>query len=87
VNERRPDKAGNGTASQRAPSLIRRCALGIWLCGIAVLGAVEFRRHALAGGDLSMTPVAWMWLAGSTVTGIVGVALLLRELRAKSRSS
>jgi hypothetical protein len=34
-----------------------------------------------------MTPVAWMWLAGSTVTGIVGVALLLRELRAKSRSS
>jgi hypothetical protein len=87
VNERRPGKAGNDPATQRAPSLIRRCALGIWLCGIALLGVVEFRRHAFTEGALSMTPVAWMWLAGSAVTGIVGVALLLRELRAKSRSS
>lgn len=63
------------------PSLLRRCALGIWLCGIALIGVVEFRRYAFAGGDLSMTPTAWLWLAGSTLTGLVGIALLLRELR------
>lgn len=63
------------------PSLLRRCALGIWLCGIALIGVVEFRRFAYAGGTLSLTPVAWLWLAGSTLTGIVGIALLLRELR------
>jgi hypothetical protein len=62
------------------PSLLRRCALGIWLCGIAVLGMVEFRRAAFAGEVLAMTPIAWMWLAGSTVTGVIGIALLVREL-------
>ncbi|GAA3932353.1 hypothetical protein [Luteimonas lutimaris] len=69
----------------RSPSLIRRCALGIWLCGIALMGVVEFRRYALAGGELSMTPVAWMWLVGSTVTGVVGIVLLVRELRRHRR--
>lgn len=69
----------------RSPSLIRRCALGIWLCGIALMGVVEFRRYALAGGELSMTPVAWMWLVGSTVTGVVGIVLLVRELRRNRR--
>ena len=63
------------------PSLLRRCALGIWLCGIALIGLVEFRRHSLAGGGFSMTPVAWMWLLGSIVTAAIGIALLVRELR------
>jgi hypothetical protein len=65
----------------RPPSLLRRCALGIWLCGIALMGVVEFRRAAPAGDTLAMTPVAWLWLVGSTVTGIAGIALLVRELR------
>jgi hypothetical protein len=80
MSRRSPDEAGQ-PASPAPASLLRRCALGIWLCGIALLGAVEFRRYAQAGEGLAMTPVAWMWLVGSTVTGIIGVALLLRELR------
>jgi len=51
------------------------------LCGIALIGVVEFRRYSLASGEFSMTPVAWMWLLGSIVTGAIGVALLVRELR------
>src|SRR5690606_26192133 len=65
----RRGSGGVNPAPPRPPSLLRRCALGIWLCGIAVLGAVEFRRYAFAGDGTSMTPVAWMWLAGSAVTG------------------
>lgn len=80
MNGQRPDDQRNAPVAPRAPSLVRRCALGIWLCGIALLGVVEFRRHALAGDVLAMTPVAWMWLAGSTITGVVGIALLVREL-------
>jgi hypothetical protein len=87
VNGRPPDDLRNGPVAPRAPSLIRRCAIGIWLCGIALLGMVEFRRHALAGGELAMTPVAWMWLVGSTVTGAIGIALLVRELRHHRRQS
>ncbi len=75
-----PDDARNDPAARLAPSLIRRCAIGIWLCGIALLGVVEFRRHALAGDALAMTPVAWMWLIGSTITGAIGIVLLVREL-------
>ena len=71
----------NDPAARHTPSLLRRCALGIWLCGIALLGAVEFRRHAWASGEFSMMPVAWMWLMGSLVTGAIGITLLVRELR------
>lgn len=44
------------------------------------MGVVEFRRAAFAGETLAITPIAWMWLAGSTVTGVIGIALLVREL-------
>lgn len=83
VNPKPPQEPRPGPG---APSLIRRCALGIWLCGIALLGVVEFRRHALADGVLAMTPVAWLWLAGSTVTGTIGIVLLVRELRRRDGS-
>ncbi|HVI57453.1 MAG TPA: hypothetical protein VM619_01070 [Luteimonas sp.] len=75
----RPGRQHDGTPPAR-PSLLRRCALGIWLCGIALMGVVEFRRAALAGDTLAMTPIAWMWFAGSTVTAVAGIALVLREL-------
>ena len=68
-------------AQAPAPCLLRRCALGLWLCGIAALGAIEFHRAAFAAGTFAPTLVAWLWLAGTCATGVVGVALLLRELR------
>jgi hypothetical protein len=83
VNGQLPEDARDRTAASRGPSVIRRCALGIWLCGIALMGMVEFHRHALTGDGLSMTPVAWLWLAGSTATGVIGITLLVRELRRK----
>lgn len=76
-----PGDGQDDPAARRKPSLLRRCALGFWLCGIALMGAVEFLRHAPASGEFSMTPVAWMWLVGSLVTGATGTGLLVRELR------
>ena len=64
-----------------APGLLRRYALGLWLCGIAALGAIEFHRAAFASGTYAPSLVAWLWLAGTCATGLFGVALLLRELR------
>ena len=85
MNGQLPEDARDRPALSRGPSVIRRCALGIWLCGIALLGAVEFRRYAMPDGGFSMTPVAWMWLAGSIITGAVGVAWLVRELQRSRR--
>jgi hypothetical protein len=67
---------------ERAPStgLLRRCALGLWLCGIAALGAVEFARAGFVDGDFAPALTGWLWLAGSGACAIVGIALLVREV-------
>ncbi len=67
-------------ANDPAPGLLRRCALGLWLCGIAAMGGIEFHRAAFASGPFAPTLIAWLWLAGSGICAIVGIALLLREL-------
>ena len=68
-------------ANAPAPGSLRRNALGLWLCGIAALGAIEFHRAAFAAGPFAPTLVAWLWLAGTCATGMVGFALLLRQWR------
>ncbi|WP_226468808.1 hypothetical protein [Luteimonas panaciterrae] len=69
----------------RAFSPVRRYALAIWFCGIAVIGAMEFHRTAFAAGHFAPTFIAWLWLAGTLVTAVIGILLALRERRA-SRS-
>jgi hypothetical protein len=66
--------------TERPPtSLLRRCALGLWLCGIAALGAVEFVRAAFVDGTFAPMLTGWLWLAGSSACAIVGIGLLVRE--------
>jgi hypothetical protein len=62
-----------------ATGLLRRCALGLWLCGIAALGAVEFVRTAFVDRTFAPTLTGWLWLAGSSACAIVGIGLLVRE--------
>lgn len=62
--------------------MIRRYALGLWLCGIALLGTVEFARAAFAHGTFSPSPVAWLWLAGTLATAACGVVALVVQRRA-----
>jgi hypothetical protein len=62
-----------------SPGLLRRCALGLWFCGIAALGGIEFQRAAYGNDIFAPTLVAWLWLAGSVACALVGIALLLRE--------
>ena len=67
-------------ANEPTPGLLRRCALGIWFCGIAALGGIEFHRAAFAADAFAPTLVAWLWLAGSVACALAGIALLLREV-------
>ena len=67
------------------PGLLRRCALGLWLCGIAALGAVEFVRAAFPDGIFAPTLVGWLWLAGSAACALVGIVLLVREVVVSQR--
>ena len=67
-------------ANEPGPGLLRRCAPGLWFCGIAALGGIEFHRAAYGNDGFAPTPVAWLWLAGSLACALVGLALLLREV-------
>jgi len=59
--------------------------LGLWLCGLAVLGLARawlyLVRDAGAAG-----PLGWIWLGGAVLLAATGAALLLRGLaRARGR--
>lgn len=71
---------------QRLAALLRRYALGLWLGAIALVGVAGFRSAAMGENGLVVTPTAWLWLVGSTVTGVVSVLVLLRALHRRSRS-
>lgn len=55
-----------------------RYALGLWFCGIAVLGLLRFWLKAREAGDLPLALDAWLWLAGSLLCALIGVVALLR---------
>jgi len=63
------------------PGLIRRCALGLWFCGIALLGLLQFFGKALRGDGFHPGTIAWIWLTGSVVFATLGIAAIFRELR------
>jgi hypothetical protein len=69
-----------------ATALLRRCALGLWLCGIAALGAIEFVRAAFVDGNFAPELAGWLWLIGSSACAIVGIVLLVREVAGFPRS-
>lgn len=70
--------------TRRPPATIRAHErrldpLGLWLCGLAVLGLLRAWLYLVrdAGGA---GPVGWIWLGGSLVLASLGVALLVRGL-------
>lgn len=62
-------------------SLLRRCALGLWLGGVAALGLLQFGMRAFEGGGFTPTTVAWLWLGGSVVVAAIALVLLVRALK------
>ena len=66
--------------SQAAAAPVRRFdPIGLWLCGLAVLGLARawlyLVRDAGAAG-----PVGWIWLWGSVLLAAIGLVLLVRGL-------
>lgn len=72
---------------KRLAGILRRCALGILLATIALLGVMGFRRAALTDAGLVMSTPAWPWLIGATVVGVSRVMVLLRELHSGGGSA
>lgn len=65
----------------RQESLLRRCAMGLWFCAIALLGLLQFSQRAFDDGRFEPGLLAWLWLAGSVACALVGAVLLARQWR------
>lgn len=60
---------------------IARYALGLWFCGIGVLGLLQFYLRAFEDGVFLPSTIAWLWLAGAALVIAIGVATILRAAR------
>lgn len=57
--------------------------LGLWLCGLAVLGLVRSWMYLVRDSGAT-GPLGWIWLGGSLLMVAAGTALLLRGLLRRS---
>jgi len=62
---------------------VARNAIGLWFCGIAVIGFSRFFGKAFGDAGFQPTLVAWLWLAGSIVLAVSGLAIILHGIRSK----
>lgn len=61
-----------------APSPARHLdPLGLWLCGLAILGLARTWLYLVRDGDAT-GPIGWIWLGGSLLLAVAGAVLLLR---------
>jgi len=62
-------------------SLLRRGALGFWLCGLGVLGLTRAYLAAFRGGGFAADAVTWIWLGGSALVMVIGMLLVVQAVR------
>ena len=65
------------------PGFLARAAIGLWLCGIGVLGFLQFWLRALRGAHPQADTIAWLWLAGAIVVTSIGIVLVVRARRSR----
>lgn len=65
--------------------LLRRSALGLWFCGLSILGLLRvFARHSRDPQALADT-VMQVWLGGSLLLGVLGAWLVVRAVAMRGR--
>lgn len=69
----KPQPGGSRTLSRRLDPL------GLWLCGLALLGLARSWLYLVRDGGAAGA-IGWIWLAGSLLMAGAGAALLLRGL-------
>lgn len=73
-----------GPPATSNPGRRRFDPLGLWLCGLGVLGLARAWLY-LVREAATYDPVAWTWLGGSLLMAGIGIALLARGLRRPTR--
>lgn len=69
----KPQPGGTRTLSGRLDPL------GLWLCGLALLGLARSWMYLVRDGGAAGA-VGWIWLGGSLLMAATGAGLLLRSL-------
>lgn len=74
-----PD-APHGEAPASPARRARPDPLGLWMCGLAVLGGARAWLYLVR--DATPGPYGWMWLGGSLLLAVLGIVLIVRNRRA-----
>ena len=73
------------TDPRPSPGLLQRSALGLWFCGLSVLGLLRvYARYSRDGHALTDTTMQ-VWLGGSLLLGVFGLWLLARAIASHRR--
>lgn len=67
-------RTGDARAGQRIDPL------GLWLCGLAILGLARSWMYLVRDAGAAGA-VGWIWFGGSLLMAAIGVGLLLRGIR------
>lgn len=68
-----------------SPTLLQRCALGLWFLGLGALGLLRWWMRYTRDARVEHDPVMLVWLWGSVALVVLGTVWSIRALATRSR--
>jgi len=68
------------------PTLLQRCALGLWFLGLGVLGLLRWWMRYSRDVHAEADPVMQVWLWGSVALVLVGAVWAIRAIATRTRN-
>ena len=69
-----------------SPTLLQRCALGLWFLGLGVLGLLRWWMRYSRDLHAEADPVMQVWLWGSVALVLVGAVWAIRAIATRTRN-
>jgi len=68
-----------------SPTLLQRCALGLWFLGLGVLGLLRWWMRYARDAHAESDPVMRIWLWGSVALVVLGAVWAIRAVATRMR--
>jgi len=68
------------------PTLLQRCALGLWFLGLGALGLLRWWMRYSRDMQAESDPVMQVWLWGSVALVVVGTLWAIRAVATRTRN-
>jgi len=68
-----------------SPTLLQRCALGLWFLGLGVIGLLRWWMRYARDAHADSDPVMRVWLWGSVALVVLGAVWAIRAIATRAR--